>query len=254
MVQSFEPYLTAVLAERFPQLLPEVLAKDQRRGWLLLADAGRAVRELGNRPEIWLDVLPLYAELQRRETESAGAHLAADVPDLRVEQLPQRFGELMSEDMPIDNAQRDLIRRLEARFVQWCAELSTRGVAATVQHEDLHYNNLFVRDGRPRILDWGDAVISHPFASLLVTFWFLEAANGLAPTDPWFGRLRDAYLEPWGPGHVDTFHLASRVGTVAHAIAWIRQRNSLPTDWRPRFDTEYRRVLNHVCRLAIGPA
>ena len=34
---------------------------------------------------------------------------------------------------------------------------------------------------------------------------FLEQVNGLPPSDPWFTRLRDAYLEPWGSGLTDTF-------------------------------------------------
>ena len=125
-----------------------------------------------------------------------------------------------------------------------------RGIAATVQHEYLHYNNVFVREGRPRIIDWGDSVISHPFASLVVTFQFLEQVNRLPASDAWFGRLRDAYLEPWGPGYVDTFHLALRVGTVAHAIAWMRQREALPATWLARFDSAFRPLLTRVSQLA----
>jgi hypothetical protein len=48
------------------------------------------------------------------------------------------------------------------------------------------------------VLDWGDSSISHPFASLVVTFRFLEEVTKLSPGDPWFARLRDANLEPWG--------------------------------------------------------
>jgi len=119
-----------------------------------------------------------------------------------------------------------------------------------VQHDDLHHNNLYVHDGGYRVLDWGDASVSHPFASLFVTFRFLEEVNGLARTDPWFRRLRDAYLEPWGSGHEQTFELAFAVGSVAHAIAWVRQRRALPDHYKPRFDTAYRFVLDQVLRLA----
>ena len=37
-----------------------------------------------------------------------------------------------------------------------------------------------------RILDWGDSSISHPFASLFVTFRFLEEITHLSPDDAWF--------------------------------------------------------------------
>src|SRR5436305_9765787 len=39
-VQAFEPRLTAALAARRPDRLPEVLAHDETRAWLLLGDAG----------------------------------------------------------------------------------------------------------------------------------------------------------------------------------------------------------------------
>jgi aminoglycoside phosphotransferase (APT) family kinase protein len=73
--------------------------------------------------------------------------------------------------------------------------------AETIQHDDLHHANLYVHDGRMRVLDWGDASISHPFSSLVVTFRFLEERTKLAPGDPLFARLRDGYLEPWSRSH-----------------------------------------------------
>ena len=92
----------------------------------------------------------------------------------------------------------------------------------------------------------GDASISHPFASLVVTFRFLEEVNGLPPDDAWFSRLRDAYLEPWGRGLAEVFSLATRVGAFAHAFAWVRQRDALPSDERPNFDLVYAVVLRRA--------
>jgi hypothetical protein len=105
-----------------------------------------------------------------------------------------------------------------------------------VQHDDLHMANVYAEGERLRLLDWGDTSIAHPFASLVVTFRFLETRNQLAPGDPWFARLRDAYLEPWGGGLADAFALAIRVGTLAHTFAWARQRDYLPEAARPEFD------------------
>ena len=86
------------------------------------------------------------------------------------------------------------------------------------------------------MLDWGDASISHPFMSLYETFRFLEGVNKLPPSDPWFARLRDAYLEPWGSGLEDVFALAMRVGTFAHTFAWARQRDHVPEEDVADFD------------------
>ncbi len=92
---------------------------------------------------------------------------------------------------------------------------------------------------------WCDASIS-TFASLVVTFRFLEEVNKLPPSDPWFTRLRDAYLEPWGRGLEDAFALAIRVGTFGHTFAWARQRDHLPGEARPDFDRWFSVVLRRA--------
>jgi len=92
----------------------------------------------------------------------------------------------------------------------------------------------------------GDASISHPFASLVVTFRFLEEVTNLPPGDPWFARLRDAYLEPWGRGLEGVFALAMCVGIFAHAIAWLRQRDHLLPKERLDFDTVFPIVLRRA--------
>jgi aminoglycoside phosphotransferase (APT) family kinase protein len=115
-----------------------------------------------------------------------------------------------------------------------------------VQHDDLHMANVYTEGGKLRVLDWGDSSISHPFVSLVVTFRFLEEVTELPPGDPWFARLRDAYLEPWGRGLDGVFALAMRVGAFAHAIAWLRQRDHLSAMDRTEFDRGFRIVLRRA--------
>jgi hypothetical protein len=251
-VQGFEPRLTAELFARWPDRVPEVLGWDEERGWLLLQDAGKPVAVFGNPPEAWLIALPLYAELQHGEAAHLRDHLAHRVPDLRLAALPARYEELLELDLPLE---RDEIRRLRdfaPRFTELCDELSAYDVPETIQHDDLHHANLYVRGGRIRVLDWGDASISHPFASLVVTFRFLEERTKLGPGDPWFARLRDAYLEPWGRGLGDAFALAIRVGTFARPIAYIRQRAALQQEERPLFDTDFSVVLLRAVARTLG--
>jgi phosphotransferase family enzyme len=251
-VVAFEPRLSAELFARWPDRVAEVLAHDEDRAWLLLGDAGTSIRELGNPPETWLVALPLYAELQRGEAAHARDHLAHGVPDLRVATLPARYEELFRRDLPLDDGEVLRLRAFEDRFAELCVELGASGVPETVQHDDLHRSNVYAKDGRLRLLDWGDASIAHPFASLVVTFRFLEEINGLPTTDPWFARLRDAYLEPWGRGLADVFAIAIHVGTFAHAIAWIRQRDALPIEARSGFDRDFRVVLGRAVAATLA--
>jgi hypothetical protein len=245
-VQAFEPRLTAQLSTRWPDRVAEVLAHDEKRRWLLLADAGEPIRVLGNPPEAWLAVLPLYGELQRGETAHVEEHLEHLVPDLRLATLPSRYDELLGRELPLERHELAQLRGFAPMFAQWCEELAARGIAETVQHDDLHMGNVYAQAERLRVLDWGDASIAHPFASLVVTFRFLEEMTGLTPGDPWFARLRDAYLEGWGTGLTETFELAMGVGSFAHAIAWQRQRDHLPEEERAGFDRWYAVVIRRA--------
>jgi hypothetical protein len=83
---------------------------------------------------------------------------------------------------------------------------------------------------------------------------FLEERTRLAPGDPWFARLRDAYLEPWGRDLGDAFALAVRVGTFARAIAYIRQRAALRPEEQPLFDTDFSTVLRRAVAQTLGDA
>ena len=251
-VQDFEPRLTVDLSRRWPDRVACVLAHDEDRAWLLLTDAGTPMRALGNPPETWLSLLPLYAELQRGEIVHAGEHLAHRVPDLRLERLPARYQDLLEHALPLETDEVELLHALAPQFDDLCDELAEHGIPETIQHDDLHHANVYIDGEGLRVLDWGDSCISHPFASLVVTFRFLEEINGLTPDDPWFGRLRDAYLEPWGPGLTDTFTLATRVGAVAHAIAWARQRDNLPARARLDFDTWFAVVLRRAINRLPG--
>ena len=243
---AFEPRLSAELFARWPDRVAQVLGHDEERAWLLLADAGTPIGELGNSPEAWLVVLPSCAELQRGEAVYAEDHLAHGVPDLRVAALPACYEDFLQHGLPLED---DEIRRLRAfapRFTQLCDELAAHEIPESVQHDDLHHANVYVKDEQLRMLDWGDSSISHPFFTPYETFRFLESFNKLPPDDPWFRRLRDAYLEPWGDGLADTFALALRVGTFAHCIAWVRQRDNLPAKKRSEFDRWFPLVLRRA--------
>jgi len=245
-VQAFEPRLTADLYSRWPGRVTDVLAIDEARRWMLLGDAGIAVGKSGNPPEAWLTALPLYAELQKGEMAYADEHLGRGVPDLRMAALPAGYRRLLASELPIAKDDLDRLQVYAPRFDELCSVLAGMGIRESVQHDDLHMSNLYSDGGTFRIVDWGDSSIAHPFFSLAVTFRFLEELSHLAPDDPWFSRLRDAYLEPWGSGLEETVDVAMRVGWFAHAIAWTRQRAALPPDARPDFDRAFAIILRRA--------
>ena len=254
--QAFEARLTAELYRRWPDRVAHVLGHEVDRGWLLTADAGRSIGSLGNPPELWARILPRYAEIQMGERAFVDDHLAHGVLDLRVAMLPAWYAVLLERELPLEREELVVLRRFEPRFAELCAEVAAEGPADTIQHDDLHVNGVWIRDDVLRVMDWGDTSIGHPFASLVVTFRFLELDdyNGLAPDDPWFGRLRDAYLEPWGGAPlVPAFDRAMRVARFAHAIAWLRHRDPLGPEARVDFDRDYAVVLRRAIDVIPEP-
>jgi hypothetical protein len=201
-VQAFEVPLLALLVGEFGDRLPEVLAFERERARLLMRDAGTPFRELVRAPRDlrhWEAVVPLYAELQLGVAAQVDELLRLGVPDLRLERLSGEFRALV-ERADVTEEERSELRGLEPQVAALCEELCHDGIPATLQHNDLHENNVLVRDGRYRLFDWGDSSISHPFQTMRVTISFARWAVGLEPDDPWIPRLRDAYLEPWSAG------------------------------------------------------
>jgi hypothetical protein len=232
-----------------------VLGHEPERGWLLTADAGRSIGSLGNPPALWERVLPRYAELQMGERAFVDDHLAHDVIDLRVEALPARYADLLSRTLPLRADELAALRAFEVPFGALCAEVASESPGDTLQHDDLHVNGVWIKGDAMRVMDWGDASIGHPFFSLYVTFRFLEMADygNLPPGDPWFARLRDAYLEPWGGARwIPAFERAIRLAAFAHAIAWLRHRDPLDEAAREAFDVDYAVVLRRALAVIAG--
>jgi hypothetical protein len=149
---------------------------------------------MGGDPAPWLELLPRYAELQRAEAVHTNQHLLGGVPDRRLAKFPTLYRELLAHASSLGSDQLERLHAFRQRFGELSAELDARGITETIQHDDLHGANVYRRDRELRILDWGDSCLSHPFRTLYVTLEHLFLPRG----DPWLGRLRDAYLEPWG--------------------------------------------------------
>jgi hypothetical protein len=237
-IQRFEAALTVDLAEAAPDVIVELLAIDAERGWMLMRDAGSRLRELvagAEQLRRWLTILPRYAELQLALASRVERFLALGVPDERLGGLAHHLrGVLVDDDLlfvgrpggitPDELARlRDAVRLVSSM----CSELAAVGIPETLQHDDFHDGQVFVRDGRYLFLDWGDSCVSHPFHTMVVTLRVLAWQQDLEPGGPELLRLRDAYLEPFGDlasgGDLRTaFELAHRTGTIGRALAWHR--------------------------------
>jgi hypothetical protein len=244
--QAFEVSVVESLAARRPDLVPPLLASDRARGWMLQGDGGTRLREILEETcdfQVWLKILPLYAELQMDVAAERDRLLAAGVPDRLLASLPSQFEEVLTDVEALETLTLDEPRRLAAlapRIEAECRELAGYGLPETIQHDDLHDGQVFVRDGRFLFFDWGDACVSHPFYTLVVTLAVLAYRLELDHDAPELDRFRDAYLEPWTRFRPrreleQAYPLAFRLGVLCRGLTWRSVIAVLP---RPLRDDE----------------
>lgn len=220
-----EAALVTLLAERVPDRVEPLLAADLDRSWMLMRDAGKRMRELvvlEASLERWHPVLDSVARISVAMEDDVETLLAIGVPDLRLATLADSYAALVEE---IDAAPR--FRAATDRVAELGEQLAAYGIRDSVQHDDLHDGQVFVRDGRHWVLDWGDACLSHPFFVLAVALegqiaWGLDDVESSVDTGP----FRDTFLAPYGAAYpnlshadlVEASHLATRLGWAARAV------------------------------------
>ena len=231
-------------------LLP--LAVHPARPWLLFDDGGPTLR--ATRPDgtgdhdigAWERILPEYAALQRSVEGEAirDEMLAAGVPDCRPSRLPGELARLLDDvawsritddERVAADAARGRLRDNLAAVDAIVAELEAAGIPASIQHDDLHGGNILVGPSGDRFFDWGDAVITHPFATLTTTFNSIAYHAGRLADDPVFERLRDVYTDAWSdrlpaPDLARAVALARALGCISKSLAWERALTGLEPD------------------------
>jgi hypothetical protein len=232
---GYEPRLTAELWALAPGRVPEVLALDEERHWLLLADAGRPFHAavpsgdgLGRRAEM----LRQLAALQQATIGYTERLLAGGCPDRRLTVLPALYRRMVADEAALlvgrpQGVSRAAVVQLQAlapEVERLCAELAGAGIPETLHHDDLGGGNVLVGpDGHYVFLDWAESGVTHPFCTLFITLRVERLVSGCDATS--LDYLRDAYLSAWQdyaslPRLRVAFALAHRLGAVLRALTW----------------------------------
>ena len=252
---AFEPALGHALSRWRPQDAPAVLAVCLDRAWSLTRDLGaRLDHLLADDPDIqhWLTPLQRYARLQihlsTRQPELAALGLPDHRPHVLADTAEAMFADpglieaVGTPDGPSPDefaAARDRLPILREQ----CTELDSLGIPTSVDHSDLHAGNILGSGDDARPFDWGDAVLGHPFGSLLIVLRSAPESCGLPIFGPAIAELRDAYLAPWIAEGIDpdkalrAVDLALSASVLARAQAWGRVFPCFSANLEPRANT-----------------
>jgi hypothetical protein len=200
-----EPVLTRLLAERFPDTVPTVVAVQPDEGWLIVEDIGSAwVGDVpvDDRPTALGRGARALVAIQRAiapDTAALRTLLDAGAPHRPLADLvasvsaaigPDGFG-VGDGGIPPERAQR--VRQAVAAAV---ARVEAVGLPESVVHGDFHSGNAGLVDDRIVIIDWSDAAISNPAIDLVTWIaWSGDRPNEVA-------AATDAWVDAWS-GTVD---------------------------------------------------
>jgi hypothetical protein len=257
---AHEAAVTEYLTDFRPELFPELYGID-RRGWMLMADAGVPLRQYVRSEKTfarWDAIMPLFAQLQKDLAAQIGDLLALGMMDRRLEILPQLFEGLLSNEPAmmigledgLTAEQYKQLKRSAPGFREMCERLRAAGIPESIHHDDFHDANIFLRDGRVLFTDWAESAVTHPFLSLAVmlrgagnsleTFDEVEGFEA-GPDTPEIAALRELYLSNWREyGSMEELlglaRIAERkVGYVNRALTWEYVISHL----LPEMQTEY---------------
>lgn len=217
-----EAVVTQALATQSPSLLPEVIATDSDRGWLLMRDLGG--QSLGDQsPARWGLGLVALHQLQQQWLGRTDELLALGAASRSLDDLATWVGGTTENDA--------VMRRFTAQeqaawtsavpsLVESCRQMAVVGPGPSLTHGDFHPWNVVVTPEGVRVFDWTDASVAHPFIDL-VTYVMRSPDPATRPLQLdqylrlWDADLRDAELR-------DMSRLALVVGALHQAQTYDR--------------------------------
>jgi hypothetical protein len=213
-MHAHETALTAYLAERFPDVVPAVLAADSDRAWLLSEEAPGdrlfALKKSGGPYlPLWKELLERVARMQIHFVDRRDELRALGVADWPPDELAAAMDETldrMAETLGAwegrhgdlgaagaIHAARDRAPALKDAAV----ELAETGPPPSLHHGDFHSANILSDGTGTRVIDWAfQAGIAHPFLFLSVVHEEHRDADAR-------NEVTEAYLTPWREHHED---------------------------------------------------
>lgn len=233
---AVEAPLTRLLAERHPTSMPDVVAIEPDRRWLLMREApGRELMELGDLAR-WEDAAAALARIQIAWAGAASELLALGCPRRSLARLEAEIAPLLDDgpalrtagDEALTDAQVATLRARRPDLERLCRDLAALGVPESLEHGDLWAVNVIAGDRGVALLDWEDATIAHPFISASLLLLSVSYAPALTDHAAARRRIRDAYLAPWAAAGplagwprsrlVHAFDLAQQVALLHYAV------------------------------------
>ncbi|MDJ0635663.1 MAG: aminoglycoside phosphotransferase family protein [Xenococcaceae cyanobacterium MO_188.B29] len=198
-----EPSKTNLLTQLYPTHLPNLLAINTDKRWMLMEEfTGDLLAEITD-IDSWQQALRSFAHMQIKAVDEVNKLLDLGFPDARLDRLIPQIESLLTntrvlllkQERGLSETDLETLRSLIPQLKVMCDELAACGIPQTLVHGDFHGHNVVSSSEGYIYFDWSYAAISHPFFDFVYLLQVEE--KQLPDVADVQGRLRDAYLEPW---------------------------------------------------------
>ena len=232
-----EPKIIKILHDQFHSAVPEVIATNIDLNCFLMKDAGRPLRETLKKNfdvNLLCKAIDQYTSMQIAVADHVNVFLDIGVPDWRLDKLPHLYRQLLAQkDLLLMDGLLDWeLKELEALYekvVHLCNGLSSYSVRQTIDSNEFQDNNTLMDEKTQKltISDLGEAVISHPFFSLIGCLRLAKFHYSLDEQSDAYMILIDACLQNYmtveSKKHLqDAFELAKILEFIYRALAVYR--------------------------------
>lgn len=191
---------TDFLAQKIPDRIPNVIASDAGKGWMLTEEIEGVKLDTLSEAEPWCQALTAYAQLQQ---DALGfldeLTMCADWRPLSMlsafESLLNRLPSLL-DGYPAPLTEREIegLRAMIPKFESLCQSVEAYGVPCTLEHCDANGDNFWMGSNGLIVTDWAESCITHPFIGV-VNFILEDEDFPKVPNVKI--QFQNAYLKAW---------------------------------------------------------
>lgn len=203
-----EPDVISFLNVRHCMNVPKFVAKNDLLNCFLMTSCGNeSLRHLFKGQAETNQIgqgINNFTKIQRVLENSLSDMQSIQIPDWRLNKFPHLYRHLiLQEQLLLDDGMTkqeiDQLHLLEGNCTNLCNELLNFGIPETINHNDFHENNMILDKSTENIsiIDWGEAVITHPFFSLNGCLWNITHFYKMKAGDQQYKALQLFCIEPW---------------------------------------------------------
>ena len=188
--------------------IPEVIAANKNLHCFLMKECGeeslRTVFDGHLNVYLLVQGLQVYKTMQQATATHVDAFLKAGVPDWRLDQFPQLYQALVSDEAflkrhGLEAVQIQTLQNAVKNLYTLCQELSHYQIPECLNHSDFHDNNMLYSytTQQVSIIDLGETAITHPLFSLAAFLKVPCNIYNLATTSTDYQKLHETSFNGW---------------------------------------------------------